>query len=105
MTEILDLSATAGRAPGRNRRRKVYVGGSRPDIRVPVCEVELDPSPLAEGQVPNPPFRLYDTSGPGSDVHAGLPPLRRPWILERGDVAEYAGRPARRRDDGRGAVR
>ena len=40
-------------------RRKVYVEGSRPDIRVPFAEVELSGG--------NPPVRLYDTSGPGSD--------------------------------------
>ena len=39
-------------------RRKVWVEGSRPDIRVPFAEVELTGD--------NPPVRLYDTSGPGS---------------------------------------
>ena len=52
-------------------RRKVYVDGPRADIRVPFTEV-----PLAGD---NEPVRLYDTSGPGSDPEAGLPPLRRPW--------------------------
>jgi phosphomethylpyrimidine synthase len=52
-------------------RRKVYVEGSRPDIRVPFTEVELSGG--------NEPVRLYDTSGPGSDPLAGLPPLRAAW--------------------------
>ncbi|HEX5205942.1 MAG TPA: phosphomethylpyrimidine synthase ThiC [Actinoplanes sp.] len=52
-------------------RRKVYVEGSRPDLRVPFSEV-----PLSDG---NEPVRLYDTSGPGSDPSVGLPPLRAPW--------------------------
>src|SRR3954462_14343279 len=52
-------------------RRKVYVEGQRPDIRVPFASVEL-----SDG---NEPVRLYDTSGPGSDPEAGLPPLRQPW--------------------------
>jgi phosphomethylpyrimidine synthase len=41
---------------------------------------------------PNPPLRLYDTSGPYTDpnenldVRHGLKAYRLPWILERGDV-------------------
>lgn len=64
-------------------RRKVYVEGSRPEIRVPFAEVELTGD--------NPPVRLYDTSGPGSDPQVGLSPLRGPWIAERGDVAPVRG--------------
>ncbi|MFC4104841.1 phosphomethylpyrimidine synthase ThiC [Micromonospora zhanjiangensis] len=64
-------------------RRKVYVEGPSPDIRVPFAEVELTGG--------EPPVRLYDTSGPGSDPDVGLPPLRGPWIAARGDVAPTAG--------------
>jgi phosphomethylpyrimidine synthase len=78
-------------------RRRTYVTGSRPDVRVPVCEVELDP--------PNEPVRLYDTSGPGGDAHDGLLPLRSPWIHERDDVEHYIGRTATLRDDGRASFR
>ncbi|MGH9245103.1 MAG: phosphomethylpyrimidine synthase ThiC, partial [Acidimicrobiales bacterium] len=78
-------------------RRKIYVDGSRPDLRVPFCEVTL-----AGGQ---PPVRLYDTSGPGGDPSAGLAARRRPWILERGDVDEHDGRRFDPRDDGRAAGR
>jgi phosphomethylpyrimidine synthase len=66
-----------------NARRKVYEQGPRPDIRVPFAEVELSGG--------NEPVRLYDTSGPGSDPEVGLPPLRGPWIAERGDVAPVRG--------------
>ncbi len=76
-----------------NARRKVYVTGSRPDVRVPFTEVTLTGD--------NPPVRLYDTSGPGSDPEYGLPPLREAWIRERGDVEEYPGRAPDPRDDGR----
>ncbi len=68
---------------------KIYIAGSRPDIRVPMREIAL-----SEG---NPPLRLYDTSGPYTDPEAhpdikqGLPPLRLPWILGRGDVEELPG--------------
>jgi phosphomethylpyrimidine synthase len=79
------------------KRRKAYLEGTRADVRVPVCEVELDP--------PNEAVRLYDTSGPGSDPHEGLEPLRAGWIHERGDVEHYAGRVAGLRDDGRASFR
>ncbi len=85
-------------------RRKVYVEG-RAGVRVPFAEVVLSDSPGPAGPVPNPPVRLYDTSGRGSVPTEGLPPLRRPWVLGRGDVEEIDGRPVRRRDDGRAAVR
>jgi phosphomethylpyrimidine synthase len=64
-------------------RRKVYVTGSRSDIQVPFAEVDLAGD--------NPPVRLYDTSGPGSEPERGLPPLRGPWIAGRGDVAPVHG--------------
>ncbi|HET7488502.1 MAG TPA: phosphomethylpyrimidine synthase ThiC [Acidimicrobiales bacterium] len=82
-------------------RSKVYVEGPG-GLRVPFTEVALDPSP--DGS-PNAPVRLYDTSGPGSDPTVGLPALRRPWILDRGDVEEHHGRRPTVRDDGRAAVR
>jgi len=83
-------------------RQRTYAQGSRPDIRVPFIEVKVGDTPSGE---PNEPVRLYDTSGPGGDVNNGLPPLRRPWVLERGDVEEYEGRRSSVRDDGRGATR
>src|SRR5438309_10059934 len=71
-------------------RSKVYVDA------VPFTEVAL-----TNGET----VRLYDTSGPGSEPTIGLPPLRAGWIEGRGDTAEYEGRPASLRDDGRAAVR
>src|SRR5919206_470357 len=75
--------------------RKVYVPGSTPDMRVPMREVTLSPTRTTTGQMEaNPPIRLYDTSGPYTDpsftpdLRQGLPPLRRGWILGRGDVEE-----------------
>src|SRR5436305_2607154 len=75
--------------------RKVYVEGSRPDLRVPMREISVSPTHTSSGlTVENPPVTLYDPSGPFTDpeaaidVRQGLPPLRRPWILERGDVEE-----------------
>jgi phosphomethylpyrimidine synthase len=91
-------------AVAAHNRSKVYVDGPQ-GVRVPFCEVALSDSPARNGATPNAPVRLYDTSGPGSVPTEGLPSLRRPWILGRGDVEEYEGRPVNRRDDGRAAVR
>jgi len=86
--------------------RKVYIQGSRPDIRVPMREILLTPTTGRFGSRPNEPVRVYDTSGPYTDPsfvwdpQKGIPPLRRAWILERGDVEEYEGRPVQPLDDG-----
>ena len=77
--------------------RKVYIAGSRPDIRVPMREISQDDTPTAFGGEQNPPVYVYDCSGPYSDpqakidIRAGLPALRAQWIAERGDVEELAG--------------
>ncbi|MFC8502864.1 phosphomethylpyrimidine synthase ThiC [Pedococcus sp. NPDC057267] len=87
-------------------RSKVYVPGSRPDLQVPFTQIALSGSPGPGGvPVPNEPFRLYDTSGPGSTPEQGLPALRREWITERGDVEGYTGRDRSLADDGRSALR
>jgi len=87
--------------------RRVYLQGSRPDLRVPMREIVLSPTRLTNGtEVPNEPVRVYDTSGPwgdadfGGDPAAGLPSIRDPWIRERQDVEEITGRPVRPIDDG-----
>jgi phosphomethylpyrimidine synthase len=97
-----DAGTTA--AIAAHNRSKVYVDGPQ-GVQVPFLEVALSESPARNGATPNPPVRLYDTSGPGSVPTDGLPSLRTPWITARGDVEEYEGRPVNRRDDGRGAVR
>lgn len=86
-------------------RSKVYVPCEAAGVGVPFVEVGLSPSPGPDGPVANPPFRLYDTSGPGSDPERGLPALRRPWVLARGDVEAVEGRPVSLRDDGRAVAR
>jgi phosphomethylpyrimidine synthase len=86
-------------------RRKVYVQGDQAGIQVPFTEIVVGDSPGSHGPVVNQPVRLYDTSGPGSRPEEGLPALRQRWIVDRGDVEEYQGRPATVRDDGRRALR
>ncbi len=77
--------------------RKIYVEGSRPDIRVPMREISQSDTPASFGAEPNPPVYVYDTSGPYTDpeaqidIRSGLAPLRAAWIAERGDTEELAG--------------
>jgi phosphomethylpyrimidine synthase len=88
--------------------KRVYVAGQiHPDVRVPMREIELTPTKSYTGAVEaNEPVRVYDCSGPWGDpkfsgsVEAGLPALRRNWILKRGDVEEHAGREVKPIDDG-----
>ena len=77
--------------------RKIYVTGSRADIRVGMREVTLTPTPSSHGAEENPPITVYDTSGPYTDpsahidLRAGLAPLREKWILERNDTVQLDG--------------
>ncbi len=80
--------------------RKIYVAGSRPDLRVPMREIAQSDTPLhGEGAVAekNPPLAVYDTSGPYTDpsvtidIRKGLAPLRAAWIAERADTEALPG--------------
>ncbi len=71
---------------------KVYVQGSRPDIRVPMREIHLEDTAASFGAEPNPPIPVYDTSGPYTDPAVkidllnGLADVRGAWIDERNDT-------------------
>jgi phosphomethylpyrimidine synthase len=86
--------------------KKVYVTGSRPDIKVPMREIELSPTTGHFGEEENLPVRVYDTSGPYTDTNysiditKGLPALCSSWIQERGDVEEYEYREIKPEDNG-----
>ena len=77
--------------------RKIYVEGSRPDIRVPMREISQSDTAASFGAEKNPPIYVYDTSGPYSeqgvkiDIRSGLSAPRSPWILERADTEELPG--------------
>ena len=81
--------------------RKIYVQGSRPDVRVPMREIsQADTLAHASGEAvaeKNPPIYVYDCSGPYTDpearidIRSGLAPLRARWIEERGDTEELSG--------------
>lgn len=77
--------------------KKVYVTGSRPDIRVPFREIHQDDTPTLFGGEKNPPLTVYDTSGPYTDpnvkidIRQGISTPRTPWITERQDTEELSG--------------
>ncbi|KJH87898.1 thiamine biosynthesis protein ThiC [Pseudomonas fluorescens] len=79
------------------RSQKIYVQGSRPDIRVPMREISLDVTPTDFGGEINAPVVVYDTSGPYTDpnviidVRKGLADVRSPWIEARGDTERLVG--------------
>ncbi|MGF1452367.1 MAG: phosphomethylpyrimidine synthase ThiC [Opitutales bacterium] len=86
---------------------RVYISGSREDIRVPMREIALHETKRPDGTTePNAPLRVYDTSGPWGDpafhgdVRQGLSPVRARWIEQRGDVEEVEGRAPQPIDDG-----
>ena len=72
--------------------RKVYVQGSRPDLRVPMREISQADTPAGMSAEKNPPIYVYDCSGPYTDpaakidIRSGLAALREGWIAERGDT-------------------
>ncbi|TNI87924.1 phosphomethylpyrimidine synthase ThiC [Aeromonas sobria] len=86
--------------------RRIFIEGSRPDIRVPLREIQLADT-FVGGPVsgdkensqfePNEPIPVYDTSGRygeegvAIDVRRGLPRLRENWVLERDDTDALPG--------------
>jgi phosphomethylpyrimidine synthase len=94
----IEMPVTTGALPGS---RKIHVPGQLfPDLRVAMREIKLEDS------AGEPPVRVYDPSGPYTDINAvidierGLPPLRTPWVTARGDVEAYNGREVRPEDNG-----
>ncbi len=77
--------------------RKIYVQGSRPDLRVPMREVRQAPTQGRDSIEENPPIYLYDTSGIYTDPDVrpdllrGLPEVRAAWIAERNDTEWLPG--------------
>ena len=92
----VEIGVTTGPIRGS---RKIHVGArTGSGIRVAMREIDL------EGGEPS--VRVYDTSGPYTDpqahidINAGLAPLRRDWIMARGDVEAYDGRELKPEDNG-----
>jgi len=85
---------------------KIYLTGSRPDIRVPMREIQLTPTPLMSRDgvaslEQNPALRVYDCSGVYTDpnvqidIRKGLPSVREQWVIERGDTEMLASETSR----------
>ena len=96
--KVEELRVTTGSFPAS---RKLHVPGRlHSEISVAMREIDL------EASAGEPAVRVYDTSGPYSDpavatdINRGLPELRKPWILARGDVEFYAGREVKPEDNG-----
>ena len=95
--EITADSGSSVRIDSYPASEKVYIQGSRPDIRVPMRKITLSDTPANFGAEKNPPLYVYDTSGvytdPNVDVnlHKGLGPIRQAWIEERGDTELLSG--------------
>lgn len=76
---------------------KVYIHGSRPDIRVPMRKITLSDTPAHFGAEKNTPLFVYDTSGVYTDpdvavdLQKGLAGIRDAWIAERDDTEELDG--------------
>ena len=93
-----EIGVTTG--PIRGSRKVHIAAKSGSGVRVAMREIDLEPS---SGE---PPLRVYDTSGPYTDpaahidIMAGLPALRRDWIIGRGDVEAYDGRVLKPEDNG-----
>ncbi|MAO94789.1 MAG: phosphomethylpyrimidine synthase ThiC, partial [Citromicrobium sp.] len=92
----VEIGVTTGPIRGS---RKVHVAArTGSGVRVAMREIDL------EGGEPS--VRVYDTSGPYTDpnaaidINAGLPQLRREWIMARGDVEEYDAREVKPEDNG-----
>ncbi|WP_439828051.1 phosphomethylpyrimidine synthase ThiC [Aeromonas enteropelogenes] len=82
--------------------RRIFIQGSRPDIRVPLREIQLADTFVGGTKEdprfePNEPVPVYDTSGlygeeaAPIDVRRGLPRLRENWVLERADTEALEG--------------
>lgn len=77
--------------------QKIYVAGSRPDLRVPMRAISQSLTTTSTGKETNLPITVYDTSGPYTDpavaidIRSGLSTVRSAWIEERQDTETLAG--------------
>jgi phosphomethylpyrimidine synthase len=98
MPKVEELRVTTGPFP--SSRKVAAPGRLHPEISIAMREIDL------EASAGEPPVRVYDTSGLYSDpaaeidINKGLPELRTPWILARGDVEFYEGREIKPEDNG-----
>ncbi len=91
-----EIGVTTGPIRGSKKIHVAAQTGS--GVRVAMREIHLE-----EGEDP---VRVYDTSGPYTDpeahidIMAGLPAMRRDWIMARDDVESYDARETKPEDNG-----
>jgi phosphomethylpyrimidine synthase len=97
IVNTLPSDVTRGALPAS---RKIHVKGEKhKDVQVAMREISI-------GDAAQKSVTVYDTSGAYTDTKAsidirkGLEPLRREWILARGDVEEYDARHVKPEDNG-----
>ncbi len=90
---------TVTTGPLTGSRKVYYSPEGRPEIQVPFREIALsDPN--------EPTLRVYDASGPYTEVDAridlakGLPPVRDAWLAKREGLETYEGRAVKSEDNG-----
>ena len=94
--KVIDITGRSGITtkplPGSE---KIYITGSRDDLRVPFRQIALTDTPNRDPNLPgepNDPVMVYDTSGIYTDptetidLEKGLTPIRQQWIEERDDT-------------------
>jgi len=104
MTKIQQMLSnkkiTTGSLPSS---KKIYIESDKfSDVKVAMRQISLSNTSETKH------FNVYDTSGiygddtlcKKVDLNSGLPKLREPWILERGDVEKYHGRTVKPEDNG-----
>ncbi|MBQ0725351.1 MAG: phosphomethylpyrimidine synthase ThiC [Cycloclasticus sp.] len=76
---------------------KIYIQGSRDDIRVPMRKIKLADTTSSTGIEKNPDVFVYDCSGVYTDpvakinLRKGLPDVRGAWIDDRNDTEQLSG--------------
>ncbi len=88
-TEQLSESVTRP-IPGS---RKVFVEGSRPDLRVAMREIVQTQTPTLFGGEENPPISVYDPSGPYTDPDARIAAKKQAFKAQSAPLATSSARP------------
>jgi phosphomethylpyrimidine synthase len=101
LIEITSAESSSVKIDSYPASEKIYVQGSRPDIKVPMRKITLSDTPVhfgaEKGAEKNPPLYVYDTSGVYTDPNVevdlkkGLGAIRSAWIAERNDTEELSG--------------
>ncbi len=92
LSNMEKFNITSAPLPGSE---KIYVQGSRADLKVPMRKIKLSPTIDTDGsKTDNEDVIVYDTSGPYTDpgytinLAQGLPKIRQNWIEERQDTLQ-----------------